>query len=86
MSFWLEYGNREAADLVAFADELAQTPGARPGVCFGPLNNPTTLEPLYRQARAEGNAIVEPHGYLLDRNQLRRVQECNRTFHVDVHR
>jgi hypothetical protein len=68
MSFWLEYGNREAPELVAFADELAQTPAGRPGICFGPLNNPTTLEPLYRQARAEGNAIVEPHGYLLDRD------------------
>jgi hypothetical protein len=72
MSFWLEYGNREAPDLVAFANELAQTPAGRPGICFGPLNGPATLEPLYRQARAEGNAIVEPHGYLLDRDHTAR--------------
>ncbi|WP_304113641.1 hypothetical protein [Mycolicibacterium bacteremicum] len=68
MSFWLEYGSNEARPLVAFADELAITPAGRPGICFGPLNAPTTmLEPLYRQARANGEAIVEPHGYLLDR-------------------
>jgi hypothetical protein len=72
MSFWLEYGSREAHDLVAFADDLDRTPAGRPGVCFGPLNNPTTLEPLYRQARAEGNAIVEPHGYLLDLDHTAR--------------
>lgn len=70
--FWLEYGNREAPELVAFADVLAQTPAGRPGVCFGPLNGPTTLEPLYRQARALGEAIVEPHGYLLDREHTAR--------------
>ena len=64
--FWLEYGNREAPELVAFADALAQTPAARPGVCFGPLNGRATLEPLYRRARAAGDAIFEPHGYLLD--------------------
>lgn len=72
VSFWLEYGNREAPDLVAFADDLARTPAGRPGVCFGPLNGPTTLEPLYRQARAQGNAIVEPHGYLLDLDHTAR--------------
>ncbi|WP_142281632.1 hypothetical protein [Mycobacterium kyorinense] len=66
MSFWLEYGNREAPELVGFANDLAQTPAGRPGICFGPLNNPATLEPLYRQARTAGDAIVEPHGYLLD--------------------
>lgn len=70
--FWLEYGNREAPELVAFADDLAQTPAGRPGVCFGPLNGPTTLEPLYRRARASGDAIVEPNGYLLDRDHTAR--------------
>ena len=72
MSFWLEYGNREAPELVAFASDLAQTAAGRPGICFGPLNGPTTLEPLYRQARVEGNAIVEPHGYLLDLDHTAR--------------
>lgn len=70
--FWLEYGNREAPELVAFADDLAQTPAGRPGLCFGPLNGPTTLEPLYRRARAAGDAIVEPHGYLLDLDHTAR--------------
>jgi hypothetical protein len=70
--FWLEYGNREAPELVAFADVLAQTGLGRPGVCFGPLNGPDRLEPLYRQARAAGDAIVEPHGYLLDRDHTAR--------------
>ncbi|SOJ54609.1 hypothetical protein MSIMFB_02098 [Mycobacterium simulans] len=73
MSFWLEYGSNEARQLVAFADELAATPAGRPGICFGPLNAPaTTLEPLYRQARASGEAIVDPHGYLLDRPPTER--------------
>lgn len=70
--FWLEYGNREASELVALADELAQTPSSRPGICFGPLNGPTTLEPLYRLARISGEAILEPHGYLLDRDHTAR--------------
>ncbi|EID09683.1 hypothetical protein [Mycolicibacterium phlei] len=67
MSFWLEYGSREAQPLVDFADELAATPAGRPGICFGPLSVPTTLERLYRQARLSGAAIIDPHGYLLDR-------------------
>jgi hypothetical protein len=66
MSFWLEYGSNEAQQLVDFADELASTPAGRPGICFGPLNAPTTLEPLYRHARVSGEAIVDPHGYRLD--------------------
>jgi len=70
--FWLEYGNREAPELVAFADELARTPAGRPGVCLGPLNGLTTVEPLYRRARAAGEAIFEPHGYLLDRDHTAR--------------
>jgi hypothetical protein len=73
MSFWLEYGSNEARQLVAFADELANTPAGRPGICFGPLNAPlTTLEPLYRQARASGEAIIDPHGYLLNRDHTKR--------------
>lgn len=72
MSFWLEYGSQQARPLVSFADELAGTPAGRPGICFGPLNAPlTSLEPLYRQARTSGEAIVEPHGYLLDRTPHR---------------
>lgn len=67
MSFWLEYGSREAQQLVDFADELAATPAGRPGICFGPLSIPRTLESLYREARVGGEAIVDPHGYLLDR-------------------
>jgi hypothetical protein len=74
VSFWLEYGSREAPDLVAFADDLAQTPAGRPGVCFGPLTIPATLEPLYRQARARGSAIVEPHGYRLDLGHTDRAR------------
>lgn len=76
MSFWLEYGSREARPLVAFADELAATPAGRPGICFGPLNAPlTSLEPLYRQARTSGEAIVDPHGYLLDREHTKRSRD-----------
>lgn len=70
--FWLEYGNREAPELVGFADDLAQTPAGRPGVCSGPLNGRDTLEPLFRRARATGDAIIEPHGYLLDRAHTTR--------------
>ena len=66
--FWLEYGNREAPQLVAFASELAQTPAGRPGVAFGPLNGPSTLDRLFEQARLAGDAILDPHGYLLDRD------------------
>jgi len=65
--FWLEYGSKGARELVAFGEDLAQTAGGPSGVCFGPLNAPATLEPLYRRARAVGDAIIEPHGYLLDR-------------------
>lgn len=75
MSFWLEYGSNEARQLVGFADELAATPAGRPGICFGPLNAPTTLEPLYRQARISGAAIVDPHGYLLDREHTKRSRD-----------
>lgn len=75
MSFWLEYGSNEARPLVAFADELAATPAGRPGICFGPLNAPTTLEPLYRQARVRGEAIMEPHGYRLDREHTQRSRD-----------
>lgn len=71
--FWLEYGNREAPQLVAFASELAQTAAGRPGVAFGPLNHPhTTLHGLFEQARLAGDAILDPHGYLLDRDHTAR--------------
>lgn len=76
MTFWLEYGSREARELVAFADELARTAAGRPGICFGPLNNPDTmLEPLYQRARARGPAILDPHGYLLDLGHTARSRK-----------
>lgn len=75
MSFWLEYGNKEALQLVAFADDLAQTPAGRPGICFGPLTGHPKLERLYRQARVRGDAVVDPHGYLLDRKHTKRSRD-----------
>lgn len=64
--FWLQHASNEARQLVAFADELATTPSGRPGVAFGPVNVPGTLNSLFEQARAAGDAILDPHGHLLD--------------------
>lgn len=65
--FWLQHASRETTELLALATQLATTAGGRPGIAFGPLNSPSTLEPAFRQARQAGDAIVDPHGHLLDR-------------------
>lgn len=74
--FWLQHAGREADQLVAFADELAQTPAGRPGLSLGPVNVPNTLNRLFERARNAGVAIVDPHGHLLDDPEpTRRAQE-----------
>jgi hypothetical protein len=74
--FWLQHASREARELVGFADELAQTTQhSRPGIAFGPVNAPSTLNGLFQRARQLGDAILDPHGYLLDRDATRRAQQ-----------
>lgn len=72
--FWLQHASNEATQLVAFADELAQTPAGRPGVAFGPLNVPRTLDALFQRARGAGEAIMDPHGHTLDLPATRRAE------------
>jgi hypothetical protein len=72
--FWLQHASNEASQLVAFADDLAQTPAGRPGVSFGPLNAPATLNRLFEQARLAGDAILDPHGHALDRTPTERAR------------
>jgi hypothetical protein len=72
---WLQYGNKEARELVAFADELAQTV-SRPGIAFGPLNGShTLLNPLYQAARSVSDAILDPHGQLIDLKHTKRSRD-----------
>ena len=65
--FWLQYAAQNADDLVGLADDLAGV-GYRPGIVFAPIGSPDRLGRLYRQARARGEAFVDPSGFLLDRD------------------
>ena len=73
--FWLQHASNEARQLVGFADELGQTPSGRPGVAFGPVNVPGTLNPLFEHARLAGDAILDPQGHALDRTHTERARE-----------
>lgn len=72
--FWLQHATREAPELVALANDLAQGPHGRPGIAFGPVNGPNTLNPLFEQARNAGAAILDPQGHALDRPPTKRAQ------------
>lgn len=73
--FWLQHAANEARQLVALADELAQAPAGRPGIAFGPVNVPKTLNELFEQARNAGDAILDPHGHALDLPPTKRAQQ-----------
>jgi len=65
--FWLQYASQNADDLVDLADDLADN-GYRPGIVFAPVGNPARLCQLYGRMRAEGEAFLDPSGFLLDRD------------------
>jgi hypothetical protein len=73
--FWLQYGSRQATEVVTLADELQGAMAGRPGVVFTPVNVPGTLRPLYQHARARGDAVLDPGGFLLDRDPTKRAEE-----------
>lgn len=73
--FWLQHASNEARQLVAFADELAQSPAGRSGIAFGPVNAPNTLNELFEHARSRGDAILDPHGHALDLPPTRRSEQ-----------
>lgn len=73
--FWLQHANREAPELVAFADDLERTEGERPGVLMAPVNASVTVNALYQRARAAGPVILDPHGHLLDRKHTKRASD-----------
>lgn len=66
--FWFQHSRNNTKEQVALLGDLAKTPAGRPGMSFGPLNAPNTLNPLFAQVRAAGDAILDPHGLLLDRD------------------
>jgi hypothetical protein len=66
--FWLQHSRNNANEQVALLGDLTNSPAGRPGMSFGPLNAPTTLNPLFAQVRTAGDAILDPHGLLLDRD------------------
>ncbi|HEY4280210.1 MAG TPA: hypothetical protein VGM91_18445 [Conexibacter sp.] len=70
--FWLQATARGAEEVLAFAGTLAGTPAGRPGVSFGPLYTRATLNDLFQRARVEGNAMVDPHGYLVDKEHSKQ--------------
>ncbi|HEY8630082.1 MAG TPA: hypothetical protein VIL73_05960 [Gaiellaceae bacterium] len=73
--FWLQYAAQNADELVHLADDLAEG-GYRPGVVFAPVGSPARLARLYGQARANGEAFLDPSGFLLDRER-RPQREAN---------
>lgn len=73
--FWLQHAANEARQLVSLADELSHTPAGRPGIAFGPVNAPQTLNGLFEQARNAGDAILDPHGHALDLPPTKRAQQ-----------
>ena len=66
--FWLQHGNRNADDLVAYSDRLAGEPGGRPGIVLAPVNAPSSLNPLFKLARSKGDAFLDPIGHCVDRD------------------
>lgn len=72
---WLQHAANNSRDLVHFADDLANAPAGRPGVVFAPVNIPRTLNELYEHARGQGDAIMDPSGYLVDRDPTARARD-----------
>ncbi len=70
--FWLQHAANGADELVGYGDNLASQPGGRPGVVMAPVNARSTLNPLFKQARAKGDAVVDPSGHFLDRPHTKR--------------
>lgn len=70
--FWLQHAANGAEELVGYGDELVNQPAGRPGVIMAPVNARSTLNPLFRQARSKGDAIVDPNGHFLDRPHTER--------------
>jgi hypothetical protein len=70
--FWLQHAANASKELVEYGDVLASQPAGRPGVIMAPVNARNTLHPLFRQARAKGDAIVDPNGHFLDRSHTKR--------------
>ncbi len=73
--FWLQHASNEARQLVSFAAELGQQPHGRPGISFGPVNAPGTMNELFEGARLVGDAILDPHGHFLDREHTKRSRD-----------
>src|SRR5680860_1035790 len=66
--FWLQHSRNGTNEQVALLGDLASTPAGRPGMSLGPLNAPNTLNPLFAQVRTADDAVLDPHGLLLDRD------------------
>lgn len=73
--FWLQATGQKADEVVAFADTLGGSAAGRPGVSFGPLHAPATLNGLFQQARGRGDAILDAHGHLLDHQHSQRRED-----------
>lgn len=73
--FWLQHASNEAEQLLTFADELGQTPAGRPGVALGPVNVPKALNAHFQRARGAGDAILDPHGQMLDLDPTKRSEK-----------
>jgi hypothetical protein len=73
--FWLQHASNEARQLIAFADEFAELGHGQPGVSFGPVNVAGTLNALFESARLKGDAILDPHGHLVDRAPTGRARQ-----------
>ncbi len=73
--FWLQHGNRNANELVAYSDSLAGEPGGRPGTVLAPVNAPSTLDPLFELARSKGDAFLDPIGHCIDREPTKTKEK-----------
>ena len=73
--FWLQHSSQGAKEAVDYASALAASDAGRPGVSFGPVNAPSTLSKLFQRARADGDAILDAQGHLLDRDHKPRMRE-----------
>lgn len=73
--FWLQHGNRNADDLVAYSDSLAGESGGRPGIVLAPVNAPSSLNPLFKLARSKGDAFLDPIGHCIDRDPTKTKEK-----------
>lgn len=72
--FWLQFGSQRGDRLVELADELGAD-ATRPGIVFAPVAAPDRLRRLYDSARGSGPAVVDPSGFLIDRDPSRQRAE-----------